>query len=56
MMPKGMTVRTIQNKLPPLRAIGVVVLRTRFLFFVFLSAFIIILWRGFGSSASDMQR
>lgn len=56
MIPKGMTVKTIRNKLPPLRAIGQVVLRTRFLFFVFLSAFIIILWRGFSSSAANMQK
>ncbi|KAI5857189.1 Anp1-domain-containing protein [Tricharina praecox] len=53
---KGMSVKTVRNRLPPLRAVASIFSRTRFWFLVFLSAFIVILWRGVNSSAANMQK
>lgn len=56
LLPKGMTVKTVRDKLPPLRAVVSIFSRTRFLFLIFLSAFVVILWRGFHSSAANLEK
>lgn len=53
---KGVTVKSVRNKLPPPRALLSVFSRTRFWFLVFLSAFIVILWRGVHSSAANLEK
>jgi hypothetical protein len=57
LLPKsGVTWKSAKAKLPPARAIWVILTRTRFLLSVALVGIIVLLWRGISTSASEMQR
>lgn len=57
LLPKGgVTWKSAKAKLPPVRAIWVVLTRTRFLLSVALLGLVLLLWRGVSTSASEMQR
>ncbi|KAL4819086.1 Anp1-domain-containing protein [Aspergillus spinulosporus] len=56
LLPKGgVTWKSARARLPPWRAILVLVTRTRFLISLAITGLIILLWRGISSSASEMQ-
>ncbi|KAL2788094.1 Anp1-domain-containing protein [Aspergillus keveii] len=56
LLPKGgVTWKSARARLPPWRAILVLVTRTRFLISLAISGLIVLLWRGISSSASEMQ-
>lgn len=56
MIPKGMTVKTVRGRLPPLRALAQIFLRTRFLLAVFMVGLVVVLWRSFSGSAANLQK
>ncbi|CBF77614.1 Anp1-domain-containing protein [Aspergillus tetrazonus] len=56
LLPKGgVTWKSARARLPPWRAILVLVTRTRFLISLAITGLIVLLWRGISSSASEMQ-
>ncbi|GJC79697.1 mannan polymerase II complex ANP1 subunit [Colletotrichum tofieldiae] len=56
LLPKGgINWKSAQARLPPTRAIWAFLTRTRFLFLIALTGFVLLLWRGIRSSASEMQ-
>lgn len=57
LLPKGgVSWKAARARLPPTRAIWVLLTRTRFLLLVALAGAVLLLWRGILSSASGMQR
>lgn len=56
LLPKGMNAKTVREKLPPWKALIGVLARTRFWLVVIVGVVVILLLRGFASSAKDMQR
>jgi len=57
LLPKGgINWKAAQARLPPGRVVYNTVFRTRFLLYVAISAFIIVMWREFRGTAGDMQR
>ncbi|KKK19382.1 hypothetical protein P175DRAFT_0107504 [Aspergillus ochraceoroseus IBT 24754] len=56
LLPKGgVTWKSAKARLPPWRAVLVLVTRTRFLISLAVTGLIVLLWRGISSSASEMQ-
>ncbi|KAI9930838.1 hypothetical protein AWENTII_004042 [Aspergillus wentii] len=56
LLPKGgVTWKSAKARLPPWRAVLVLLTRTRFLVSVALTGLVVLLWRGVSSSASQMQ-
>ncbi|KAF8545120.1 Anp1-domain-containing protein [Trichophaea hybrida] len=56
MLFKGMSVKTVRNRLPPLRAVLSIFSKTRFWFLLLLSAFVVILWRTFHYTADNYRK
>lgn len=56
MLPKGMSTKTMREKLPPWRAVLGILGRARFWFVVILTVIVITTFRSFGSQASNMQK
>ncbi|KAL4878581.1 Anp1-domain-containing protein [Aspergillus karnatakaensis] len=56
LLPKGgVTWKSARSRLPPWRAILVLVTRTRFLISLAVTGLVVLLWRGISGSASEMQ-
>lgn len=57
LLPKGgITWKSAKARLPPWRALVVLLTRTRFLVSLVITGLVILLWRGVSKSASEMQR
>lgn len=57
LLPKGgVTWKSAKARLPPWRAILVLVTRTRFLVSMTVAGLLLLLWSGISRSASEMQR
>jgi hypothetical protein len=57
LLPKGgVTWKSARARLPPWRAIIVLLTRTRFLISLAITGLVILLWRGISSSAAEMQK
>lgn len=57
LLPKGgVSWKAARSNLPPTRAIWVFLTRTRFLLCVALAGLVLLIWRGVGASASEMQK
>lgn len=57
LLPKGgVTWKSARARLPPWRAVLVLLTRTRFLVSVALTGLLILMWRGVSKSASEMQK
>lgn len=57
LLPKGgVTWKSARARLPPWRAVLVLLTRTRFLVSVAVTGLVILLWRGVSKSASEMQK
>jgi hypothetical protein len=57
LLPKGgVNWKSAKARLPPWRAILVLLTRTRFLVSIALTGLLILMWRGVSKSASEMQR
>lgn len=57
LLPKGgVTWKSAKARLPPWRAVVVLLTRPRFLISVAVTGLIILLWRGISKSAAEMQK
>lgn len=57
LLPKGgVTWKSTRARLPPWRAVLVLLTRTRFLVTIAVTGLVILLWRGVSKSASEMQK
>lgn len=56
LLPKGTSLMSVKDRLPPARALLGLLARTRFWFFVVLSGLVVFFWRGFSTSAGNMQK
>ena len=56
LLPKGMSAKTVREKLPPWRGVVGLLARTRFWFVVILTIIAITVYRSFGDSAKNMQK
>ena len=57
LLPKGgVNWKSAKARLPPWRAIVVLLTRTRFLVSIALAGLLLLMWRGVSKSASEMQK
>lgn len=57
LLPKGgVNWKSARSRLPPWRAVLVLLTRTRFLVTIAVTGLVVLLWRGISSSAAEMQR
>lgn len=59
LLPKGgvgVTWKSARARLPPWRALVVLLTRTRFLITIAVTGLVILLWRGISKSAAEMQK
>jgi hypothetical protein len=57
LLPKGgVTWKSARSKLPPWKAVVVLLTRTRVLVSIAIASLVILLWRGISKSAAEMQK